>query len=87
MLIDGTRTTASSLSVTDVPPTEMAFTTAMLVRLSVTVIVFEQVIDSPAASVVFGQVRVKSSPGVPGVPLSSVTTMLFSVFGPVFSTT
>ena len=52
-----------------------------------TVIVFEQVIDLPAASVVFGQVRVKSSPGVPGVPLSSVTTMVFSVFGPVLVTT
>ena len=86
MVMLGTRTTASSLSSTAVPPADVPLATAMLVRLAVTVTVAEQAIESPASRVVFGQVTAKSSPVAPGVPLSSVTTMSWSVVGPVFVT-
>ena len=87
MSIAGTRTTASSVSVTVVPPAEVPVTEPMLVRFAVTVTVAVQVIDAPAARVVSGQVTVKSSPGVPGVPLSSLTAIALSETGPVLVTT
>ena len=45
-----------------------------------------QVIDSPTARVVFGQVTAKSSPAT-GVPLSSFTVTFWSGSGPVLVTT
>ena len=86
MLMPGTRTTASSLSVTSVPPPDVPVAVPMFVRLPVTWTVAEQAIDSPAVSVDFGQVATKSSPVLAGVPLSSETTMPVSVTGPVLVT-